>query len=84
MPRVLTEQEAQRIIAALQAKNIIQRPCPICGQSQWTLNDGYTPTPIRSTRDDGNMLSGEFNGTVSLFCNNCGFMRHHLITPLGL
>jgi len=83
MPIVLTEQEANRIIAALEAKNVLQRPCPICGQDRWTLIDGYTPMPIRSTASDSNLV-GAFETTVSLFCLNCGFIRQHAVRVLNL
>lgn len=78
--------QKKQIIELLDARfRKLNKPfhCPMCGNTNFTLTDGYF-SPVM--QDDLNTfkLGGPSVPTVSIICNNCGFLSQHAMGMLGL
>ena len=65
----------KRVISGLQNKKAEAR-CPICGTESWQVS--REPVAIGDTD-----LKGYFPA-AALICNNCGFVRMHLLAALNI
>ncbi len=64
-------------------------PCPRCGNTEFTLLDGYDNVRINRTIDgqlfSGGSLSPAFQvPSVLLVCERCGYLSAHALGALGL
>jgi len=57
--------------------------CPMCGQNKFTMTDGYFMSIVQSDLKKLE-LGGVSIPTVSIICNNCGFVSQHAMGVLGL
>lgn len=78
----LSEQEKQKIIKALQERGATI-PCPRCGNSSFTLLDGYFNQTIQ-TELKGMVIGGPSIPSVVVACNRCGYLSQHALGVLGL
>jgi predicted nucleic-acid-binding Zn-ribbon protein len=78
----LEEQDKQKIIKALQDRGAT-RPCPRCGNSNFTLIDGYFNQTIQ-TELKGMVIGGPSVPSVVVACNRCGYLSQHALGVLGL
>jgi len=78
----LSEKDKQKIISTLTERRATL-PCPRCGNSQFTLIDGYFNETVQ-TELKGIVIGGLSVPSVVIACNQCGFMSHHAIGVLGL
>lgn len=83
----LSEERKQAIIARLRERGV-PNACPMCGNGQWTLADGYVKPLVQNQIDDnrfGNVrMSDSFLPLVALICGRCGFTSQHSVGMLGL
>lgn len=82
MPESPEKQEENRIIQALQNAGA-RLPCPRCGNSNFTLLNGYFNHTIQPD-PKGMVLGGPSIPSVVVACNRCGFLSQHALGILGL
>ena len=72
----------QNVDRAVIINTLIQRlqgsKCPMCGQQQFTVAEGYSVTPIQYDIKNYN-IGGKALPAINLICNNCGFISSHAI-----
>ena len=77
----MTEEQAKKIIEALQAKGA-NKPCPRCGKEVFEIV-GATPIPLNEE-----FTNIRFNvpviPSIIVGCNHCGNMWTHSLHHLGL
>lgn len=78
----LSKKAKEEIIAALKERGAT-RPCPRCGNDQFTLIDGYVNQVLQKELKRI-VISGESVPSVVVACNRCGFMSQHAIGVLGV
>jgi len=78
----LSERDKQEIIKALEERGAT-RPCPRCGNNNFTLLDGYFNQTIQ-TELKGMVLGGPSVPSVVVACNRCGYLSQHVMGVLGL
>lgn len=79
----LSEKDKQRIADEL-TKRGATRACPRCGQSQFTVLDGYFNHPIQGELSGNLVIGGPSIPVAVVVCNNCGFLSEHALGALGL
>ena len=66
-----TEEEKQKILAAIAEKAPQIRNCPVCGNPNWALGEGLVSLPIQG-QIGGIVLGGPVYPCVPIICSNCG------------
>ena len=80
----LSEEDKQKVIAALRRKGVGLRNCPMCERTNsWIVADGYINHPIQ-TQIGGLVIGGPSIPTAALICSNCGFVSQHALGALEL
>jgi len=75
---------SEEIIKILESKKAIL-PCPSCGNDAFTLLDGFFTQEFMGWGSIFTTAGGPRSITyIALVCDNCGFVRHHAIKPLGI
>jgi len=78
----LTEERKQKIIQALKERGV-DRPCPRCGNANFTLVDGYF-NQVLQTDLAQITLAGPTVPSIAVVCTRCGFISQHALGTLGL
>jgi len=78
---VLSEDQRQKIAAALEARGATQA-CPRCSNKTFTVLEGYFTHPLSPSV--GMILGGPAVPVAVVACNNCGFLSEHALGTLGL
>ncbi len=74
----------QRFEGKIRAKGMPSPPpCPLCSNAQWSVAPGYMVSPVQKEMG-GLVLGGPTLPTIAIICNNCGFVAHIALGPLGL
>lgn len=76
----LSKPEIDRVVAVLKTKGI-PRACEACGQNHWTLLSELVQ--LSATRTPHNLPHPSLP-CVALTCDNCGNVRLHAITIIGM
>lgn len=82
MKEKLTELEKQ-LIANKLTKEIPDLKCPMCGNNNFIIADGYF-TDVIQTDLQILQLDGTKLPTIPIICNKCGFVSSHALGILGL
>lgn len=77
-----SQKQKEEIVEALVEKGA-QLPCPRCGNTQFSLLDGFYNQPIQPELGSI-MLGGPSIPSVVTVCTRCGFMSQHALGALGL
>lgn len=84
---IMTAGEAQEILHALQVKGV-NKPCPRCGNTQFTLLEGFFNQPLAADLSAASGVMAFSHGptvpSVVTACTNCGFLSQHALGVLGL
>lgn len=78
----LSKEKKEEIINVLKERGA-ELPCPRCGKRNFTLIDGYFNQAIQFNLDSM-QLGGPSVPSVTIACNNCGYMSQHALGVLGL
>lgn len=78
-----TEDEKQKILATIKAQVPKIGNCPVCGNSNWTLADGYIQLPVQDKLGSV-VLGGPVLPCVAIVCTNCGNTVLLNVFALGL
>lgn len=78
-----TPQDKERIIAAIKEKAPQFGRCVICGQANWSLQDGFV-TPTLQSNLKSVTLGGTVLPSIALTCSNCGNTHLLNVIVLGL
>lgn len=78
-----SEDFKQMIIKRLRERNV-RGACPMCGNRNFTLVDGYLNRPLQTELTMGMVLGGPSIPTVAIACSNCGFISEHALGALDL
>jgi len=78
----LSKEEKERILQALEDRGV-KLPCPRCGNSSFTLLDGYFNQTIQ-TDLKGTVIGGPSVPSVVAICDRCGYLSQHALGALGL
>lgn len=79
----MLEEEKQRLASALIKKLEIKNlRCPMCGNSHFSISDGYFFNFLQE--DIKNYSMGKGVPSISIICDNCGFISQHALGSLGL
>lgn len=78
----LSNEQKQRIIDALDEAGA-RLPCPRCGNSNFTLLDGYFNQTVQ-TELGGLVLGGPSVPSVVVVCSRCGYLSQHALGVLKL
>jgi|SRR5579862_1204756 len=73
----------KRLLAAIQERTGGQKPCVLCGHTQWTVNTAFTAIQV-SKNPLETVLGGPGQAmpTVAMICTHCG--NTHLLNLLVL
>jgi ribosomal protein S27AE len=82
-PPHITKKKKEQIIGELERRGA-NRPCPRCGNSSFTLLDGYFNQPITSDLSGAVIIPGTSVPSVITACTQCGFLAQHALGALGL
>ena len=80
---LLNENDKKKIIDALNSKGV-KTTCPMCGNKQFAIADGYFTQNIQKNFNQGIIIGGPAIPTIGIICSNCGFISQHAIGFLGL
>jgi ribosomal protein S27AE len=78
----MDDAEQKKVIAALE-KAGARLPCPRCGNTQFSLLDGYINNPIQSNLS-GIFIGGPSIPAVVVACTKCGYLSQHALGALNL
>jgi len=79
------EFNTQEVLFALEQKGVFKnRKCPICGNNDFSLLEGFFNLTIESVINQNFTFTAPFVPSVAMYCTNCGFMNFHALGPLGL
>lgn len=78
----LSKEDQDRIIQALELVGAT-KPCPRCGNSTFSLVDGYFTHFIQKSLGGVN-LGGPSIPTAVVVCSNCGWVAEHALGALKL
>ena len=79
----ISEADKKLIVDKLSEKGV-RAPCPMCGNKNFILADGYFTNTIQSNPKAGFILGGPSIPTIAIICSNCGFTSQHALGALGL
>lgn len=78
----MQEEQKQEIIKAIEECGA-RLPCPRCGNTQFTLLDGYFNQTIQ-TELKGMVIGGPSVPSIVVVCTRCGYLSQHALGTLGL
>lgn len=78
----LTKKQKEEIATKLRDRGAILS-CPRCGNSNFTILDGYFVQTIQ-TELAGMVIGGPSIPSIAVVCKHCGFMSQHALGALGL
>lgn len=80
----LSEDQARTIIQRLDSTAANRQPCPVCGNTQWTLNDKVFE--IREFQGGSLVLGGNTSilPVVAVSCTSCGYTHFLNAIRLGV
>lgn len=76
------EKQKEKIIKSLEEHGV-KSICPMCGNKQFQLVDGYLNQAIQETIP-GVAIGGTTVPSVVIVCVYCGFISQHALGALGL
>ena len=82
MQELPEKQNQNTIIKALEYSGA-KLPCPRCGNSSFTLLNGYFNHTIQND-PKGMVLGGPSIPSIVVACNRCGYLSQHALGILGL
>lgn len=71
-------------IAELLTDRGATKPCHRCGNSQFTVLDGYSNVSLQEDFNSGIIIGGVTIPVTYVACNNCGAITGHAVGALGL
>jgi len=78
----LSKEEKEKIIKVLDERGA-KLPCPRCGNTNFTLLDGYFNQTIQ-TEMKGMVIGGPSVPSAVVACSRCGYLSQHALGALGL
>jgi hypothetical protein len=60
------------------------KPCHRCGQTNFSVIDGYTNLTLQDKFEAALFVGGPSVPVALVACNNCGSVTPHALGPLGL
>lgn len=78
----LTSDMKNKIVDILKKKEALNA-CPRCNQKKFTLVSGYFSNTVQKNWQEL-VLGGAVVPSISIVCDNCGFISQHALGPLGL
>ena len=75
--------DGNKIIEAIR-KKLSNPKCPMCGNDEFSLLEGFVKHYTQSTLNAGIYMGQSFIPSVITYCNKCGFINFHALAPLGL
>jgi ribosomal protein S27AE len=83
----MTSEQANEVIQALKSKGVT-RPCPRCGNSHFTLLEGFFNQPLSGDLTSPSGTRGYPSGptvpSIVTACARCGFLSQHALGVLEL
>lgn len=83
----MTPEQAKEVIEALSVRGAT-RPCPRCGNAQFTLLEGFFNQPLAGDLSGATgpmaFTKGPTVPSVVTACAKCGFLSQHALGVLGL
>ena len=76
------EKHKEKIIKLLEEHGV-KSICPMCGNKQFQIVDGYFNQTIHETIP-GVAITGATVPSIAIVCVNCGFISQHALGALGL
>ena len=76
------EKYKEKIIKSLEEHGV-KLTCPMCGNKQFQLVDGYFNQTIQETIP-GEAKGGATVPSIAIVCVHCGFISQHALGALGL
>ena len=78
----MNEDDKNKIIKRLTERGV-NRPCPRCGNNDFSIIDGYFSQPLQPDVTSGK-IGGPSIPSVVTACNKCGYLSQHALGALGL
>ena len=78
---MFTKEEKAQILSALTTKMGEIKPCPLCGDNNWQLQDGLVRLVVQEKKTRLS-LGGRNFPCIALICSNCG--NTHLVNLISL
>lgn len=75
--------ERTKIIEALENRGA-RLPCPRCGNSNFSLIDGYFNHSFQPQISNNVIIGGPSIPSIAVVCNRCGFLNYHAVGALGI
>lgn len=82
MAQRIGEEQRKKISAAFEEAGV-DKPCPRCGENEFSIMDGYF-THVLQEELANLALEGAGIPTVVTVCTNCGFLSQHALGALDL
>jgi ribosomal protein S27AE len=79
----MDEEQRKQIAKALVDRGV-NRPCPRCGNTSFSIVDGYFNPSLQRELSGALIIGGPTVPTVITACNRCGFLSQHALGVLGL
>jgi len=76
----MSDDDKRKIIQALESSGA-RLPCPRCGNSHFTLLDGYFNQPLNAELGSI-VIGGRTVPSVVLTCSRCGYLSQHALGAL--
>lgn len=80
---LMSDDEKKKAVEALTKKNV-KTQCPMCGNNNFILAEGYFNHTMQGNLNEGILLGGPSIPTVGIICTKCGFISQHALGVLGL
>lgn len=80
--KTLSEEDKKKIIEEF-AKRGVKYHCPMCGNNNFVVADGYFNNTIQPELK-GFILGGPSIPTIPIICTNCGYISQHALGVLNL
>ncbi|MBI2579150.1 MAG: hypothetical protein HYW26_05540 [Candidatus Aenigmarchaeota archaeon] len=78
----MEQKEKDNIIKEIK-KRAPHPSCPICGNKQFSLADGYHNKNLQDKLSGGIIFGGKAIPTVCAICSNCGYIAELAVGILG-
>jgi|GEM_PF-824453 len=75
--------DKNKIANILESKNATQ-PCTRCGNTSFSIADGFGTLNIQNEYSNNITLGGPHIPVVYVICNNCGSVTPHALGAIGL
>lgn len=82
MNNILSDEKRGEIANKLKSKGL-KMVCPMCGNNNFTVIDGYINNALQGDLHNFN-LGGPSLPTCAIACERCGFISQHALGALGL